>query len=301
MAATGEVTCCLTFDFDGLTGFARGSRDRTRASQGEFGAAVGLGRILDLLTGSGVHATFFTTGDAAVSYPGLVERIRAEGHEVGHHGWAHDVPAELTRDAEQRSLERGIEALEKVTGERPRGYRAPGWATSDNTVRLLLGHGFDYDSSLMAGDFYPYYVREGDQWFDDEPASFGTPSNLVEIPVYWGLDDVMLEFVGGTVNTFLRSPDEIERLWKGDIDHAAAHRPGGLVTLTMHPHVTGRGPRIAMLNRIIEHVAATDGMSFGTVGAFVDLWRDEHPLATWVERNPLYANPRAGTRNLDSR
>ncbi|HEV2783124.1 MAG TPA: bifunctional polysaccharide deacetylase/glycosyltransferase family 2 protein [Actinophytocola sp.] len=45
--------------------------------------------ILDVLARHDVHATFFVTGAHAAEHPGLVERILAAGHEVGHHTATH--------------------------------------------------------------------------------------------------------------------------------------------------------------------------------------------------------------------
>jgi hypothetical protein len=70
-----------------------------------------------------------------------------------------------------------------------RVHRSPAWNFSRNTVDLLLEYGFLYDSSCMAGDFYPYYLRQGDDWSTTGPYAFGTVRELVEVPVYWGRDD----------------------------------------------------------------------------------------------------------------
>lgn len=299
MGADRTLTCCLTFDFDGLAAYSRGTRDRTRASQGEFAGAVGLPRVLDVLRAYDVPATFFCTGDGVLSYPGLIERARADGHEIAHHGWTHETPAELDRDTELRYVERGIEAIERITGTRPRGYRAPSWAASDHTVEILREQGFAYDSSFMAGDFHPYYLRSGDTWFDDEPPVFGEPCDLVEIPVYWGLDDgPVFEYLPG-VSHGLRSPAEIEESWRGDFDYAHAHCPGGVYTLTLHPVVIGRGQRILVLQRLIEHFRNAGGVAFRTVAGFAEEWSGANPLAAWAKENPLYVNPQRHEEDRD--
>ena len=56
-------------------------------------------------------------------------------------------------------------------------------------VDLLLEYGFSYDSSLMADDFTPYYVRRGDEVRTDGPVVFGPAVDLVELPFDWSLDD----------------------------------------------------------------------------------------------------------------
>jgi peptidoglycan/xylan/chitin deacetylase (PgdA/CDA1 family) len=46
-------------------------------------------------------------------------------------------------------LERGLDALDRITGKRPRGYRSPAWELSKSTFRLLEEYGFEYDASQL--------------------------------------------------------------------------------------------------------------------------------------------------------
>ena len=92
--------------------------------------------------------------------------------------------------AEQRAIQdRSIEAVVRFTGLRPRGHRAPYWAFSEDTIGVLEDAGFAYDSSLMADDYRPYRVRRGDRHSTTEGTTFGPESKLIEVPVYWTLDD----------------------------------------------------------------------------------------------------------------
>ena len=50
---------------------------------------------------------------------------------------------------------------------RPRGYVAPWWELSADTVRLLLKNGIVYDHSRMDNDFHPFYARVGDYLDED--------------------------------------------------------------------------------------------------------------------------------------
>src|SRR5262245_50019690 len=91
---------CLTFDFDALSlCVARGMTSPTPISQGEFGA-VGAERILALLERHSIQATWFTPGHTIETYPQICGRIHAAGHEIGHHGYAHEPPIRLTREQE---------------------------------------------------------------------------------------------------------------------------------------------------------------------------------------------------------
>ena len=259
-------------------------------SRGEFGAVVGIQRILDLLKKKNIQATFCVPGHTARAYPILIQRIHGEGHEIVHHGWVHENPADFDRDGEKRILELGLEALNEAAEVRPNGYRSPSWNMSPNSIDLLLEHGFVYDSSYMGGDFYPYYLRHGDKWSTTEPYTFGETCELVEVPVTWGLDDFPpFEYVKGQ-NHGLSAPSAVEEIWKGDFDYAHANCPNGVYNLTMHPQVIGRGHRMLMLKRLIDYFKCQDGVVFETLGNYVERWKEENTVQDWKARNPLYTN-----------
>ncbi len=137
---------CLTFDFDAMTGFiARGMTTPTPISRGEFGL-VGLVRILQLLRTHAIRATFFVPGVVIDMFPDACERIVAAGHEIGHHGYTHVPPANLSREQEAEGLVKGNAAIARIAGKPARGYRSPSWDLSAHTVELLLEQGFAYES-----------------------------------------------------------------------------------------------------------------------------------------------------------
>jgi len=83
-------------------------------------------RVLDLLAERGAHATFFLMGRKAEKYPEVVRAIVERGHGVGLHSYAHDRLFALRGGRRVREdLERGIAALEKITGKRPSMFRPP--------------------------------------------------------------------------------------------------------------------------------------------------------------------------------
>ncbi len=88
--------------------------------------------ILDILKEYGVTATFFAVGSNAENYPELVQRIRAEGHELGNHTHNHFHVAKLTREALCKDIDSCRDVLERITGTRVRLFRPPeGVCTED--------------------------------------------------------------------------------------------------------------------------------------------------------------------------
>ena len=276
MSAT-HPTVCLTFDFDAISLWIgpMGATSPSMISRGEFGA-VGLRRILDLLAANAIPATFFVTGHTAETYPEETRAIVADGHEIGHHGYLHENPSDLSLDEERRVLERGLQALDEICGVRPTGYRSPSWDNSVNTIPLLLDYGFRYESSLMATDFAPYWCRVGDEIVYDGPYHFGESVDLVEMPVSWILDDFPhFEYLrlGNRVYPGLSAPSKVEEIWLGEFDAMRRYEPDGVFTLTMHPQVIGRGHRLLMLERLIATLKEANA-EFVTLGTAAERWRE---------------------------
>ncbi len=277
-------TVCLTFDFDAISLWVGpyAATSPSAISRGEFGA-VGVRRILRLLDRFGIPGTFFVPGHTVETYPDHARAIIAAGHEVGHHGYLHENPLALgTRERERAVLERGLEVLDRVLGVRPAGYRSPAWDNSPFTLELLLELGFRYESSLMGDDFTPYWCRVGDVAEPDGPYRFGRPVGLVELPVSWLLDDFPhFEYVSlpahGLRLPGLSAASKVEEIWRDEFDFMRRDVPGGVMTITMHPQVIGRGHRLLMLERLVEHMLA-GGARFSTMADAADRFRREHPL-----------------------
>jgi peptidoglycan/xylan/chitin deacetylase (PgdA/CDA1 family) len=274
---------CLTFDFDALSlWIARGMLTPTPISQGEFGA-VGAERILALLEAHAIPATWFIPGHTIETYPELCARIHAAGHEIGHHGYAHEAPVKLVRAAEEAVLARGNEAIRRITGASAAGYRSPAWDLSPHSVELLLAHGFTYDSSMMANDYTPYYARRGDVILPDQPAGFGEPTRLIEMPVSWSLDDFPhFEYLWTATHLQegLRRADDVLANWLDDFRYLARTREWGVLTLTFHPQVSGRGHRMLMLERLMSELEGL-GATFARMDAVA---------AEFARRNPFPAD-----------
>jgi len=287
-------TFALTFDFDAMSVWLGSykTRNPSMVSRGEFGA-VAIPRILGLLAKHQVPATFCVPGHTALAYPELVRRIHGEGHEIAHHGWVHENPAAFDEAGERRNLDQGLEALKSVAGVTPKRYRSPAWDFSENTVKILVDYGFVYDSSLMGGDFIPYYARTDDEYDDVSPYVFGPNVDLVELPVTWLLDDFPhFEFVDK--DTYgLSAPSKVEEIWRAEFDYGRQEAPGGLFNLTMHPQVIGRGHRLVMLERLFEHFKSSADVRFTTLLDYAEAWRKANPLEAWRASGAVQAQPQA--------
>jgi peptidoglycan/xylan/chitin deacetylase (PgdA/CDA1 family) len=242
----------LSFDSDHETNELRdGGESIGRLSWGQYGSRRGMPRILETLQKAGVPATFFVPAVAALLYPDEQKRVIAEGHEIGLHGWIHEVNTKVPPRNERELHLRAADTLEKITGVRPVGMRTPSWDFSAVTLEIERELGLLYDSSLMADDD-PYELVEN-----------GEPTGVVELPVEWIRDDaVYFNMNRFTAHRPYTPPPAVLDIFKREFDRA--YQEGGLFLLTMHPHVTGYRSRIFILEDLIRHIQGHEGVWFGT-------------------------------------
>ena len=245
-----RVAVLLSFDVDNDTiTIARNAEPSVGAmSQGEYGARVGLQRVVDLMDRHQIPASFFIPAVSLVLRPEMVDVIQASGrHEFGVHGWIHELNSALDAETERELVIRATNYLEEVTGRRPVGYRAPSWNFSPNTLDIIRGLGFLYDSSLMADD-RPYELMQD-----------GEPTGMVELPVEWILDDAPLMNPRGNNYT---PPRELLQVYIDEFDKA--YEEGTMFLLTTHPHIIGHRSRIVILEELIAHIQQTGNVWWAT-------------------------------------
>lgn len=242
----------LGFDFDSSSVWMEsfGKMSPVYTSRGEYGAEVGVPRILNLLDKYKIRATFFVPGHTIDTYPEVCKEILARGHEISHHGYVHEDPTDMQLEEEEAVFVKGLEALDRI-GVKPKGYRSPGFDFSPNTINLLEKYGIKYDSSLMGQDFYPYCPAPCKVNFD-KGNEFGEPCKIVEMPASWYMDDFPhSEFI--MTRTGMKPQSQIFEIWKTTFDYGVANTQNGMLNVAMHPQVIGRPHNITMLEEFIRH------------------------------------------------
>jgi polysaccharide deacetylase family protein (PEP-CTERM system associated) len=114
-------------------------------------------RLLDILNGRGVRATFFILGWVAERVPTLVSEIHSQGHEIASHGYSHDAIYDLSEEAFRKDVRRSKQVLEALTKQPVIGYRAPRFSITERAISILHEEGFRYDSSFFPSDFHSQY------------------------------------------------------------------------------------------------------------------------------------------------
>ncbi|TAN10395.1 MAG: polysaccharide deacetylase, partial [Rhizobiaceae bacterium] len=251
----------LTFDLDAETMWT--ARDPSYASrpilmsQGAYGWKVGTGRILDLLARYDLRTTFFVPGLVVDQRPELMERILKAGHEIAHHSYSHTWILKLTPEEEREEMERGIEAIQKVAGYKPRGWRSPAAEISPATMPMLVEYGFSYSSNFFDDD--SPYLHDVD----------GKPTDIVELPFRWVLDDApFFQYSIVLPGRTMQAPSALLEAWKAEFD--VLHREQRMLMIGMHPQLIGQPSRIKALEGLIEHALSHSDVWIGRCDEIVD-------------------------------
>lgn len=168
---------------------------------------VATNKVLDIVKEANMHATFFVLGYVAERHPELVSRIKNERHEIATHSYAHRPITKESPQSFQEDLLKSIEILERISGEKILGYRAPQFSIIEKTswaIDILKQAGLKYDSSIFPvkthlygvphASLFPYHISSSNIAIDDQTEDFleiplsvyEIPSTSIKIPVAGG-------------------------------------------------------------------------------------------------------------------
>jgi peptidoglycan/xylan/chitin deacetylase (PgdA/CDA1 family) len=256
----------LHFDVDAESIYVALDPDNARRpvthSQGTYGPRLGVPRLLALLGEYDLKASFYFPGISAERHPYALEAIVAAGHEIGVHNYTHRRPDSLSLAEEEEEIGRAIEVLERMSGQKMRGYVSPAWEYSENTLALLRRHGLRFACDAMDEDI-PYYVHVD-----------GEPTDFVQLPMHWSLDDGPL-YLFGLLPPMSPGGPYVERsrvleLWTTELE--ALHEEGAYVHLALHPFLSGRAARVKTLEHFIRFALGLPGIRFCTTGEVYDMY-----------------------------
>jgi peptidoglycan/xylan/chitin deacetylase (PgdA/CDA1 family) len=109
-------------------------------------------RLADWARQRGIALTWFVVG-RDLELPENAEAIRRlanGGDELGCHSYSHHYDlTQRTFSQMQDEVQRGVQAIERVSGQKVFGFRAPGYVVTDTLLDLLRESGLTYDSSVF--------------------------------------------------------------------------------------------------------------------------------------------------------
>lgn len=261
----------FTFDLDGDTtwengnvGLPNGEKYIKSLSVGQYGPKRCVDMILDKLDKYKVKATFFIPGLTVERYPEVVKKIDAAGHEIGHHGYAHERFAGKSTEEQIDIIEKSQSIFKKLIGREVTGFRTPSGDWAKNTPKLLYERGFRYSSS-MRGDDRPYRT-----------VIDGKETDFIEIPTKWEVDD----YVAMAYNLYPAEPSGQDRIscYKNVQENfmkefEGHHKYGLCISYMNHPQVIGSPGRIQILEYLLKNISTREDVWVATGSEIADWYR----------------------------
>jgi len=258
----GDAYCEASMTDAGASNMGIKGRDLAAESMFEFGSRVGFWRIQRIFAERGLPMTIFGCALALERNPQATRAIVDSGHDVCCHGYRFRRHYEMAEDDEREEIRRGVELLARLLGERPYGWYCR-YAPGVHTRRLLVEEGgFLYDSNSYA-DELPYWVDVNGRSHLVIPHSFHVNDNKYARGWIGTADD----FVGLARDAF----DQL---------YAESALAGRMLTVSLHPRVSGHPARAVGLRRLLDHIQS-----------HADVWvcRRLDIARHWIERHPPLA------------
>ena len=157
--------------------------DGDRKAAAEPRLERGLDPLLEALERHGVRGTFFVLGPLAREHPAVIRRIAAAGHDLGCHGWSHDLLYTMTPERLREETIRARDAIEEISGKPVKAYRAAYFSITRRSLwalEVLAELGLRYDSSIFPVRNWRYGIPD----FDPGPQRIDTPAGrILELPI----------------------------------------------------------------------------------------------------------------------
>ena len=217
----------------------------------EYGMRVGFWRLLETLERFDMGVTLAINGVVCETYPRVAEAALNAGWEFMGHGFEQQ-PMHKVED-QVDAIARTLRAIEDFTGKRPAGWESPGLTETYDTADLLKAAGVDYVADWV---------------MDDQPFEIATKHGpLISIPYTVETNDIpmMLLQSHASEEWLTRGRDQFDRLYRESADITR------VMSISLHPYITGAPHRIGYLERLLEHIREHDDVAF---------WRGEQ-IADW--------------------
>ena len=200
----------------------------------EYGMRVGVFRFFDLFARLGIRPTLALNARVTEDYPRVAQQAKDAGWEFMGHAYE-QLPIHKIED-QAAMIGKSMDVIERFTGTRPVGWLGPGLTQTYETPELLKAAGVRYI---------------GDWVYDDEPTRIRTAHGpLVTLPYTVELNDIPMMLVQHHESDYLlkRAIDQFDRLYAEGADRAK------ILSIAIHPYISGQPHRIKYLEQFYDHV-----------------------------------------------
>lgn len=224
-------------------------------SHRDYGARVGIFRIMEVLDKYSIRGTVALNSLVCDAYPPIIEECQKRdwefmGHNETNSRTLNQIPPDSERDVVMATFDR----IQRATGRRPRGWLSAGltetWSTLDHLIDAGCGYVCDW-----VNDDQPYMMDVGGK-------------RIVSIPYSSEINDF------GFFMRFGGQPDAFGAMIRRQFDvlYRESENSGRVMAICLHPFIIGVAHRIGALDSALEHIAGHDNVWFATGSEIVDAY-----------------------------
>ncbi|WP_076594711.1 polysaccharide deacetylase family protein [Chryseobacterium sp. RU33C] len=226
------------------TPLPKGQPDLPAESWYRYGGNEGIYRMLDLWKKYDIKVTSHVVGTAAEKYPEVVKAIANGGHEIAAHGFTWDNQWNKNYADELNFVKKGVDVVEKITGQKAVGYNANWLRRSPNTLKVLQDLGFLYHIDDLSHD-EPFITKVKGK-------------NFVVIPYTLRNNDIVnIEGKHWSPDQFLAQLKfEFDRLYE---EGASKRR---MMSISFHDRIGGTPAMVNAMEEFIQYTQQKQGVVF---------------------------------------
>ena len=213
----------------------------------DYGARVGVYRIMDVLSKRDIRASVTLNSEVCDAYPEIMEDAMALGWEfLGHNESNTRRLNDIAPETEKQVIHDTLARIEKTTGRKPKGWLGSGLQETWDTLDYLADEGLTYVADWVNDD-QPYLMDVGGRRMVSIPYS----SEINDLPAF---------------HRYMRSTEEFESMIRRQFDtlYRDGAESGRVMAIALHPFVIGVPHRIWALESGLDYMLGHDKVWFAT-------------------------------------
>ncbi|MAK43298.1 MAG: polysaccharide deacetylase [Spongiibacter sp.] len=222
----------------------------------DYGARVGVWRMMDTMEKYGIRGTAALNADVCERYPQIIEAGNRLGWEwMGHGKNNSQLLTDMEPEQERELIRDVVETITEGTGKKPRGWLSPALTETHNTPDLLVENGIEYVGNWVNDEQpYPMKVKKGSLY------SIPYSIEVNDIPVFLDGRKMGGEFQQIICDTF-------------DVLYEDGKTSGRVMAIALHPFLVGHPHRAKYLDQALKHISARQDVWFATGSEIIDWYK----------------------------
>lgn len=211
----------------------------------DYGARVGIFRLMDCLSKHGIRGTVALNSEVCDDYPEIIEDAIALDWELMGHNQSNSRYLNKLDDAEGRAVVKDtFDRIEAACGERPKGWLSSGLQENWTTLDALIENGAIYVADWINDD-QPYMMDVGGKRIASIPYS----GEINDLPQCMRLGRSAAEF-GDMIRR------QFDTLYRESVESGS----GRVMAICLHPFIIGVPHRIGALDEALTYIDGHEGV-----------------------------------------